>query len=554
MDGCGTVFKLDTNGNEIVLYSFNGGEDGANPDAGLVQDAQGNLYGTTAGGGSFGDGTVFMVGTNNKETVLYSFRGGTDGSNPHAGLVRDAQGNLYGTTPIGGAFDEGTVFEVDAKGQEIILHNFSGIDGDGAAPDDGLVQDAQGNLYGTTPNGGTTGLGTVFKVDTNGNETVLYSFSGAEGYPISGLVLDVHGNLYGTTYVGGNLACQDGCGTAFKVSENGKKTTLYSFTGGPDGQQPSSLVTDELGNLYGTTYEGGDLTCNIGLPGCGVVFKLEVLTPTTTVLSPSLNPSTYGQAVTFNSVVASKVGAPPDGELVSIMKGKTVLGTGTLSDGSASFTTSSLPVGTNSVTAVYVGDPNLASSTSKPVKQVVDKATTTSVLSSSPNPSNVGQSVTFVARVAPEFSGTVTGTVSFYDGTTLLKTVGVSKGDAKYTTKTLTAGSHTITATYNGSTSFEGSSSASLTQTVNIVPTLSSIAVAPVNSVLAVGATEQFTAFGTYSDGSVQNITSSVTWTSSKTSVATIAPGGLTTAVAAGTTTIKAASGPVSGNAVLTIN
>jgi uncharacterized repeat protein (TIGR03803 family) len=406
-----------------------------------------------------------MVGTNNKETVLYSFSGGTDGSNPHAGLVRDAQGNLYGTTPMGGAFDEGTVFEVDAKGQEIILHNFSGIEGDGAAPDDGLVQDAQGNLYGTTPNGGTSALGTVFKVDTNGNETVLYSFSGAEGYSISGLVLDVHGNLYGTTYVGGNLACQDGCGTAFKVSEDGKKTTLYSFTGGPDGQQPSSLVTDELGNLYGTTYKGGDLTCS-GLPGCGVVFKLEVLTSTTTVLSPSLNPSTYGQAVTFTAQVTSSAGTPQNGETVSFMKGKTVLGTGTLNDGSASFTISTLPAVTNAIKSVYGGDPKFASSTSKVVNQVVSKATTTTVLTSSQNPSTFGESVAFTVTVTPQFSGKPTGNVVFKDGTKTLKTVALSKGAAKFTTSTLTSGTHNITATYNGSTDFTGSSD-SLTRTVN---------------------------------------------------------------------------------------
>jgi len=148
------------------------------------------------------------------------------------------------------------------------------------------------------------------------------------------------------------------------------------------------------------------------------------------------------------------------------MKAKTVLGTGTLSGGSAVFTISTLPAGNNSITAVYAGDSNFGSSTSKATKQVVDKATTTTNLASSLNPSSIGQSVTFTATVTPHFSGTVTGTVSFYDGTTLLKTVGVSNGSAKYTTKTLAAGKDTITATYNGSTDFTGSSD-SVTQTVN---------------------------------------------------------------------------------------
>ena len=137
-----------------------------------------------------------------------------------------------------------------------------------------------------------------------------------------------------------------------------------------------------------------------------------------------------------------------------------------MSGGSASFTTSSLPVATNYVKAVYGGDSTLLGSTSKPVGQVVNKATTTTTLTSSLNPSNFGQSVTFTASVTPQFSGTVTGNVTFYDGTTALKTVGLSGGVAKFTTSTLTSGAHSITATYNGSTSFIGSS-ASLTQTVN---------------------------------------------------------------------------------------
>jgi hypothetical protein len=188
---------------------------------------------------------------------------------------------------------------------------------------------------------------------------------------------------------------------------------------------------------------------------------------TTTTLSSSLNPSAYGQAVTFTATVTSSIGSPPpDGKTISFMKGTTVLGTGTLSGGSASFMTSTLPVGTNAIKAMYGGDSNFPGSTSKAVSQVVSKATTTTTLASSQNPSNVGQSVTFTASVAPQFSSTVKGTVTFYDGTTALKTVYMSGGAAKFTTSTLASGTHGITATYNGSTNFVGSS-ASLTQTVN---------------------------------------------------------------------------------------
>src|SRR5450755_2905297 len=180
-----------------------------------------------------------------------------------------------------------------------------------------------------------------------------------------------------------------------------KETVLHSFTGGADGYEPRGLILDTQGNLYGGTMAGGDLACT-GVPGssgCGTVFRLAppAATKTTTTLTSAPNPSTYGQAVTFKAAVTSKLGAPPDGETVSFMKGTTVLGTGTLSAGSASFTTSALKVGNNAITAVYGGDASFAGSKSKAVKQVVEKATTTTALVSSLNPSKVGQSVTFTA-------------------------------------------------------------------------------------------------------------------------------------------------------------
>jgi hypothetical protein len=219
-------------------------------------------------------------------------------------------------------------------------------------------------------------------------------------------------------------------------------------------------------------------------------FLLTPPTVTTTTLTSAPNPSTYGQAVAFTAVVTPKAGAVPDGEAVSFMKGTTVLGTGMLSGGSATFTTSTLNAGTDAIKAVYAGDPNFATSTSKPVSQVVNKATTATSLVSSLNPSNAEQSVTFSASVAPELSGKVTGTVSFYNGTTLLKTVGLSGGTAKYTTNTLTPGMYTIEATYNGSTSFEGSS-ASLIQTVNSRSSLP--LTQPVNSVPDLTGAQRFT-------------------------------------------------------------
>lgn len=190
-----------------------------------------------------------------------------------------------------------------------------------------------------------------------------------------------------------------------------------------------------------------------------------VLAATTTTLSSSLSPSAYGQMVTFSAVVASSQAAPPDGETVTFMHCDKVLGSGILWRGSADFTTSTINVGTTAVKAVYAGDSNLAGSTSKVVSQVVGKATTTLALTSSQNPSGVGQAVTFAVNVTPSFSGTVTGAVTFYDGTTKLKTESLSGGYAEFTTSKLMSGAHIVTATYSGNASF-GGSSASLTQTV----------------------------------------------------------------------------------------
>src|SRR5271157_918656 len=188
-----------------VLYTFTGSPDGAHPAASLLRDAQGNLYGTTSAGGdpacTNGCGTVFKVDATGKETLLYTFTGGADGAKPLSSLVQDAQGNLYGTTHWGGdpvcTNGCGTVFKVDTTGKETVLHTFTGSP-DGAIPLSGLVRDAQGNLYGTTGYGGASDNGTVFEVDTTGKETVLYSFTGTGGDgagPDAGLVRDAQGSL-----------------------------------------------------------------------------------------------------------------------------------------------------------------------------------------------------------------------------------------------------------------------------------------------------------------------------------------------------------------------
>ena len=261
---------------EKVLYSFTGSS-GANPEAGLIRDASGNLYGTTQDGAD-NEGTVFELVNSSgtySERVLYSFTGSNgDGATPDGALIIDASGNLYGTTFNGGEWDWGTVFElVNSSGNytEQLLYSFTGmaVGGDGANPNAALTTDASGNLYGTTVFGGAAGQGTVFElVNSSGSysEQVLYSFTGSNGdgaNPYGGLVMDASGNLYGTTVVGGNNGfCQqyatDGCGIVFElVNSSGSysEQVLNTFTGSNgDGAYPfGGLVMDVSGNLYGTT-------------------------------------------------------------------------------------------------------------------------------------------------------------------------------------------------------------------------------------------------------------------------------------------------------------
>jgi len=270
--GCGVVFKIDVNGHETVLHSFNG-PDGAGP-AGLIVDGAGNLFGTAQAGGSSNYGVVFELDPSGNETVLHNFAGGTDGRSPHAALMRDASGILYGSTGLGGSsgcggFGCGVVFKLDSSGNETVLHSFSGTDGSG--PSGPLIQDAAGNFYGTANAGGSSsgcrgvGCGVVFKLDPSGNETVLHSFSGADGFdPGGGVIRDTAGNLYGTAVAGGS----SNLGVVFEVKANGHETALHSFNG-TGGMFPNGgLVMNATGILFGTTHRGG-------ATNHGVVFKID---------------------------------------------------------------------------------------------------------------------------------------------------------------------------------------------------------------------------------------------------------------------------------------
>jgi uncharacterized repeat protein (TIGR03803 family) len=273
--GCGVVFEMSKTGKETVLYSFKGQADGVFPNA-VTEDSNGDLYGTTQVGGntacSFGCGIVFKLSQTGEKTVLYTFKDGAGGNTPFAGVILDAQGSLYGTTLYGGRADCGVVFKLDTTGRETVLHSFT-CGADGRSPYAGVIRDVHGNLYGTTFEGGAIGLGAVFKLSKRGKETVLYSFTGGKdgGYPEAEVTQDAEGNLYTTTSYGG----ASGGGTVFKLSRTDKGTALYSFTLGKDGGMPLvGLIRDAEGHLYGATSAGGDLSCGLENSGCGVVFKL----------------------------------------------------------------------------------------------------------------------------------------------------------------------------------------------------------------------------------------------------------------------------------------
>jgi uncharacterized repeat protein (TIGR03803 family) len=299
----GTVYKVDSSGNESILYSFTGGTDGGWPSAGLIHDAEGNVYGTASSGGQagcgalgFGCGVVFRISRGGKFTVLHAFTGGADGAAPVAALVRDEAGNLYGTASQGGSAGSvssvrsgcGTVFKLSPEGKLTVLHSFSGTGSDGGIPLAGLILDETGNLYGTASVGGSFstarcmglgGCGTVFRIGEKGKFSVLYSFLGSPidgATPTAELIRDSRGNLYGSSNDGLNYS-----GEIFKLSPAGHETVLYSFAAypSPDGAGPSRLVRDAEGNLYGTAAGGGTGGINsTGLcpgVGCGTVFKLD---------------------------------------------------------------------------------------------------------------------------------------------------------------------------------------------------------------------------------------------------------------------------------------
>jgi uncharacterized repeat protein (TIGR03803 family) len=326
-----------------VLHAFAAGTDGAVPNP-IIRDEEGNIYGATKFGGitNCGEdscGTVFKIDSAGNETILYRFEGGDNGYGPYAGLARDAKGNLYGTTQgngfVGGA---SVVFKVTPEGQETVLF-VAGETAQACCLDSPVAVDAAGNLYGMSPYGGKPncglvkndlGCGTLFKISPSGKFKVIHVFRGTDGIqPEGGLVLDAKGNIYGTAVYGGNLKCnypgwgmesEEGCGTIYKLDPSGKFTVLHTFTGPHDGSAPLGLIIDSAGNLYGIADSGGDTIKKTNWEyGLGSIFKVDTSGKYSVLFtfSPCTNPPCRDGKVR-NSLYASHLVRDAEGNLYGL--------------------------------------------------------------------------------------------------------------------------------------------------------------------------------------------------------------------------------------------
>ncbi|MFI5117104.1 MAG: choice-of-anchor tandem repeat GloVer-containing protein, partial [Terriglobales bacterium] len=385
----------------------------------------------------------------------------------------------------------GTVFKITAGGTLTTLYRFKITDGN--FPYAGLVQATDGNFYGTTQFGGDLtcnapyGCGTVFKITAGGTLTTLYSFEGTDGaVPLATLVQATDGNFYGTTEYGGTSGnCgADRCGTIFKITPAGTLTMLHSFDD-TDGSAPyGALIQATDGNFYGTT-EGGNSGGHYDV--YGTVFSLTgpgpQLIPTTTVLMTAPNPSNLGQPVTMTATVTAQDGSLPTGTVVFESNGVQIGSASLNGSGVAVLVYAGLSAGTDSLTAVYQGSGTLAGSTSNTVPQVVQPVRSMTTVTSSPNPSTFGEAVTITATVSPSGPPAPTGTVSFTsNGSAISGCTAVPLGSsltAVCMTSTLAVGTDAIVATYSGDTNYSGSSGG-LSQLVNPTPSpLQFVAVTP---------------------------------------------------------------------------
>jgi len=525
------VTKISPDGSALV-YSTALGGDGNDLGKAIAVDTANNAYVTGIAGDGFpttsgafqttyggGNGDAFVAEINPTGMALvYSTYLGGSGYDAGFGIAADSAGytNITGLTSsdfptknplqpnFGGGSYDAFVARINPAGSALAYSTYLG----GNSDDDGfgIAVDSGGNAYVTGVTASTdfptmnplqpaSGGGTdafVTKITPSGSLVYSTYLGGSSNDAGTGIAMDSLGNAHVTGYtysldfptLNPLQARLGGRDDAFlsKLNPSGSALLYSTYLGGSSFESGRSVTLggggvalDSADNAYitGSTSSKNFPTMNPLQPASGggidaFVAKLYIAPGTTTTLVSSLNPSTYGQAVTFTATVTSGVGAPPDGEAVTFMNGTTVLGTETLNGGLATFTTSALPAGVNSITAVYGGDANFGGSTSNVVKQVMKKATTSTMLSSSPNPSTYGQAVIFTAVVTSSLGAPPDGgTVTFKQGTTVLGTGTLSGGSASFTTSALPVGKSYIKAVYGGDSNFGGSASRAVGQVVN---------------------------------------------------------------------------------------
>jgi uncharacterized repeat protein (TIGR03803 family) len=463
------------------LHSFNG-TDGMGPyRMAVVQGIDGNFYGTTENGGVDNYGVVFKLAPDGTLTVLHEFVG-TDGEYPSSGLVQDAAGNLYGTTRTGGP-GPGEVYKITPQGTFSVL---TGAGGTGIyAP---LVLHSDGNLYGVTTNGGAPGYGTVFKVGTDGtNLTILHTFCTMTNcpdgeHPLGGLVEGTDHNLYGTTeYGGANITY----GVVFRITPDGTYTVLHSFAGASDGNLPRGrLLQASDGYLYGTTTSGGS-------GGAGTIFKIRP------------DGTNFGLLYTFcpnhqNCII----GGTPESGLIQATDGN-FYGTNLYGHG---FAYKMAPSGAVSLVYTFCTSGGNCADGSYPYGELLQGndgnfyganrygglngdgtvfklagpglIPTTTTLTTAPNPSHVNQTVVMTATVHAQ-SGTPIGNVVFSSDGIAIGTVALTNGVAVLNYSSLSLGTHNIVATYQGGSGFEGSTSNTVQQVVQLALSTTTLASAP---------------------------------------------------------------------------
>ena len=491
----GTIFKITPAGALLTLYSFcsqTNCADGAGP-VGLLQGTDGNFYGITNAGGanavpnSLGAGTVFKLTPAGALTILYNFcsLGGTsctDGYHPGS-LLQGTDGNFYGTTNIGGAHGDGTIFKLTPAGAFTTLYSFqcqvTCSSGEYASL---RVQGTSGNLYDTTEYGGASGFGTIFETSLSGALTSLYSFCSQTNCPDgqypSTLLQVSGGSFFGTTLGGG----AQGGGTIFQLTPSGTLTTLYSFCSQSDcsdGESPYALVQNASGGFYGTTFSGG--AYYTGETNTGAIFEFTTAnTPSTTTLTANGNPVGLGGMAELIAQVTGSAGTPT-GSVTFSLNG-TIVGSATLSSSEALiyFSVASYPLGTYTAVASYAGNSAYESSQSS-ISLVISKDQPYVALTATPNPAQEGQPATLTATVSGT-DGTPTGTVNFtVNGTAIGSAAVNSSGVATLTASTnkLPLGTYPVVATYTGNSDYTSFQSSALDVVLEQAATSATLTGAP---------------------------------------------------------------------------